>query len=305
MGWDFASSTDMSTLGERITRKSSLQTYVTFKLLADRPLVKDSMSGYAYFRWLDDEIDVRRTAKLDRVAFIKRQKHIINAAYANRHTDSLVPEERLITGLISTNRDRKSKLGSFISNFIKIIEFDAARKGSPVTGKELEWYSETLSVAVIDCIEYFINHGFAYPKSPKQYRAAVGAHIVHMLRDYYEDLDEGFINIPKEYLDKHGIDPGETGTTAFQNWVRGQVTLARRYLSQGMEYWAELPVLRGKLAAFWYCSRFENVLDTIENDGYVLRHRYRRKHNPARYVAILWMAIRVVSAHLFHRKVRV
>lgn len=293
----------MTSLGEIITRKSSIQTYITFKLLADKNLVKDSMNGYAYFRWFDDEIDLSRKTRKYLIRLINRQKKIINAAYSSRKLTNLLPEEKLIIDLIASNRDKKSKLGSFITNFINIIEFDAIRKGTTVTRKELKRYSETLAVAVIDCIQYFINHTFHYPCVPQQYHAAIGAHITHMLRDYHEDLGEGFINIPREYLCKYGITPRDTNSKAFRNWVKHQVSLARQYLRSGMAYWADLPVFRGKLAAFWYCCRFVGVLNTIENDGYILRRRYHRKKSPVSYLKILWMGLRVMAAHSTHGQI--
>lgn len=291
----------MTSLGEAITRKSSLQTYITFKLLADKALTQNSYRGYAYFRWVDDEIDVRLNSKKDRIEFINRQKQIINNAYENRSVSNLAPEEKLIVDLIATNRNKTSKLHSFIYNFVRIIEFDASRKDKRITKKELNWYSEILAIAVIDCIEYFINHDYIYPDSANQYKAAVAAHITHMLRDYYEDLDEGFINIPEEYLLSHNIKPEDVQTEAFRDWVKSQVNLARKYFRQGMTYWKNLPVLRGKLAAFWYCTRFEKVLDMIENDRYILRHDYPRKNNPGSYIKILLVGLKVVIIHFIRK----
>ena len=38
-----------------------------------------------------------------------------------------------------------------------------------------------------------------------------------------------------------------------------------------------LDVLRCKVAGYWYCARFEAVLDTIESDGYRLRAEYEER----------------------------
>ena len=43
------------------------------------------------------------------------------------------------------------------------------------------------------------------------------------------DIDNGFINIPVEYLETHGIHPGDTDSPPFLRWVRERVGLARRY----------------------------------------------------------------------------
>jgi phytoene/squalene synthetase len=287
----------MSALGEIITKRSSFQTYITFKLLADHALVQDSFDGYAYFRWLDDQIDVHAKTKKERIFCIQRQKKIIALAYAKKQCFPLLPEEHLIYSLIISHPDSHSKLASFIKNFISIIEFDAKRKYVIISGKELIWYSKTLAVAVIDCIEYFINHNFPYPASPQQYNAAIGAHITHMLRDYYEDLEEGFINIPSEYLSSHNIHPQDTASPAFTDWVKQRVHEARINLDSGMKYWDNLPVLRSKIAAHWYCTRFLTVIRKIEKDRFVLRTFYPRKRHFFSYILILRACIIVIFRH--------
>jgi phytoene/squalene synthetase len=290
-------------LGERITRKSSLQSYITFKILADKPYTRVCCNGYGYFRWVDDQVDERLKTRKSRVAFMRRQDKIVSSAYADKTVPDLAPQERLITDLIVSDREDR-RLRSFIMNFLRIISFDARRIGMRVTKMQLAWYSKTLAVAVTDCIQYFIDHDFAYPESPNRYGAAIGAHITHMLRDYYEDLDAGFINIPTEYLRSHGIGPGDTDSVAFRLWVMDRVASARRYLQNGMEYWEALPIFRGKLAAYWYCVRFTGVLDTIEKDGFVLRRSYPRKKSPLRYLKIITMAVQVALAHMLHREIR-
>lgn len=288
--------------GEKITRNSSLQTYFIFKLLADKTLSGQSFDGYAYFRWLDDEIDLRLKTKADRLALIRRQKQIIASAYANKQTSRLTTEEQLIVDLIATNRQKNSKLGSFIFNFLQIIEFDAQRQGTLTGRSQLSWYTRTLAIAVTDCIEYFINHDFAYPHTAHEYDAATGAHITHMLRDYHEDLEEGYFNIPKEYLEKHHLRPEDVDSVAFHSWVKGQIKLARQYFQSGLVYWSSLPTFKSKLAAYLYYARFKGVLDTIERDQYVLRKRYSRKKNLFSYLNIVYMACSAAYMHLFHRK---
>lgn len=295
----------MATLAETITRGSSFQTYVTIKLLVDKPLVLDCFKAYAYFRWLDDEIDIRCKTRKKRLDFIKRQKHIIQKSYLNKPLSDLTAEEKMIVALVSTNRNKKSKLGSFILNFFRIIEFDAYRKNTLISQKELTWYSKTLSIAVTDGIEYFINHRFSYPASTNHYRAGIGAHITHMLRDYHEDIPDGFVNIPKEYLQKHQLSPTDVGSPAFRNWVINQVTLARQYFRDGKTYIAALPVLKGKIAAYWYCARFESVLDVLEKDSYTLRFHYSRQSNLANYFRIIWVTIQATTNHIFHPKAQV
>ena len=90
----------MSSLAERITRKSSVQTYITIMFLVDKPLMQQCFQAYAYFRWLDDQIDLVSSTKKERLRCIKRQQQLIQESYDNTMQQELIPEEQLIADLI-------------------------------------------------------------------------------------------------------------------------------------------------------------------------------------------------------------
>jgi len=98
-----------------------------------------------------------------------------------------------------------------------------------------------------------------------------------MLRDMIEDLEDGYINVPKEIFDGSDIGPRDVHSPAFRNWVRERVDLARQQFRDGKAYLDQLEVLRCKIVAYWYCVRFECVLDLIERDDYHLRPEYRER----------------------------
>lgn len=289
-------------LAREITYKSSLRTYLIIRLLADKCLVKDAFKAYGYFRWLDDQVDMYQKTKRNRVSFIDRQKQLIDACYAKKPVKPVCPEEKMIVELIASDpaqRGKDSKLRSFILNFFAIIEFDAYRKNTFISQKELTWYSKTLAKAVTDGIEHFINHTYQYPDSPNHYKAAFGAHITHMIRDSLEDIPAGYINIPKEYLREYSLKPADSNAPALQNWVKQQADKARKELHLGKQYITKLRVLRGKLAASWYCCRFESVLNSVEKDKYKLRLRYNNA-NFCNYMWLLFVTFRIVSSHMFY-----
>ena len=45
-------------IARSITRGASKQTFYTIRWLVDRGLIDDAYRAYAYFRWVDDTIDV-------------------------------------------------------------------------------------------------------------------------------------------------------------------------------------------------------------------------------------------------------
>ncbi len=269
--------TQVDILARKITKKNSLQTYLIIKVLVDRGMVDDAYKAYAYFRWLDDEIDINLKTLKERRLLIKRQSEIITSSYKHRHLFNLTSEEKMICSLISKDIQPESKLKSYIYKFFSVIAFDAERGSRTASEKEINWYSKTIGEAVTDCIQYFVGNANHYPDSPDKYKAATAAHIVHSLRDFKEDLSAGLINIPKEYLKKHGINTLSSYDGRITDWVKNRVSLARRYFAEGKGYINLLPVSRCKLVAKLYCLRFEPLLSIIEKDNYLLRQNYDRK----------------------------
>jgi phytoene/squalene synthetase len=288
-------------LARSITWASSKQTYYTALLMVDKDLVEDCYRAYGYFRWADDVVDVLSSSSEDRISFIKRQRDLIDRAYGNDRPNDLTLEEEIIVDLISHDRGENSGLQSFIRNFLAIIEFDAHRKGRMITEDELTWYSKSLGKSVTDCIQYFVGNGHPYPDHENQYLAATAASITHMLRDLSTDITEGFINIPREVLEAHNINLENVDSPPFREWVRDQVELAREYFITGKRYLDSLDVLRCKIVGYWYCARFEGILDAIERDGYKLRAAYRERRRLSNWLKIPWLSASVALRHVTRR----
>jgi phytoene/squalene synthetase len=294
-------------LARSITRASSKQSYYTARLLVDKDLVDDCCRAYAYFRWADDIVD-GDTSNSDpsqchdeRTSFISRQRELIESLYRGERPSDLSPEEKIIADLIGHDKEDDSGLRSFIRNFAAVLEFDADRKGKLINQRELTWYSTCLGKAVTDCIQYFIGHGHPYPATEDRYRAATGAHMTHMLRDMVQDIPQGFVNIPREYLEAHDISPGDLHNAPIRAWVRDQVSQARAHFRAGKIYLDKLEILRCKIAGYWYCARFEGVLDTIERDGYILRPFYRERSKPSTWLRMALLAFCVTLRHIAQR----
>ena len=295
-------------LARSITQSSSKQSYAIACLLADRDLTNDCLRAYAYFRRADDVIDITSRSSKERLAFIEGQKRLVDRLYEGERPDNLMPEEEMMADPIAHDRGENSGLQSFIRCFIEVLEFDAGRKGRLISQAELGWYSHCLGKAVTDAIQYFIGNRHAYAESPNRYLAATAAHITHMLRDMTEDLSEGFVNVSREWLEDHDlgrevgdISPSIVHDPEFRAWVQGQVELARLYFQEGKNYLDGLDVLRCKIAAYWYCARFECVLDAIENDEYVLRRHYHERRKLSTKLKMGWLATSLALRHFIRR----
>jgi len=311
-------------LSRSITWSSSKQTYYTARLLVDKDLVNDCYRAYGYFRWADDIIDapasfdaaasgdavasgdVSPQPSDEHISFIRRQRKLIDRLYRSERPDDLTLEEEMVADLISHEKADKlhpggiSGLESFVRNFLVILEFDAHRRGRLISQQELTWYSNCLGKSVTDGIQYFIGNGHPYPATENRYLAATAAHITHMLRDMVLDIDDGYI-IPREYLEAHSISPQDVDSLPFRAWVRDRVEKARQYFREGKRYLDELDVLRCKIAGYWYCARFEGVLDTIERDGYILRAAYNERRTLSTWLKMAWLSVSVTLRHIARR----
>ena len=260
-------------LARSITWKGSKLTYMVGRLLVDQDLKEDFFRAYAYFRWIDDFVDELSSTREGRIHFITRQDKLIRSSFSgNTLMEGLRPEEELLLQLTQNLHNHTDNLRSFVENMFAIIKFDSYRKDCYISSAELDWYSQCLGRSVVDGLQYFIGNNHDYPRSENQYSAAIAAHITHLLRDTLPDMANGFINIPHDVIPKQDIQTIDHPSV--RSWVRDRVMLARRHFQDGREYIRSMPVKRCQLASYLYCTQFERILDTIERDGYVLRHAY-------------------------------
>jgi phytoene/squalene synthetase len=263
-----------------ITRTASKQAYYTIRYLVDPDRRPAAYHAYAYFRWLDDRLDQPVSKRAERLAFLERQQALVDWAYQSfpekqkRTWCDLVPQEHLLVDLIHSDDQHAGGLRSYIDNMMAVMAFDARRRGRLVTERELAGYTAHLAVAVTDALHYFIGHTHAPPESKARYLPAMAAHITHMLRDTYEDIELGYFNIPAELLESGGAGARSIESAPFRDWVSCRVHLARAYLKDGADYLDQVQSWRCRLAGYAYMARFTGVLDTIEREGYRLRPRY-------------------------------
>jgi phytoene/squalene synthetase len=274
---DLSANKRVTTLAEAITRSASQQTYYTIHFLADRERVADAYRAYAYFRWVDDTLDAESGSGSERSAFIHRQKLLLESCYRGDFAHDTNMQEQMLVGLIQSDTEKNSGLQNYLRNMMSVMAFDAERRGRLISQNELNKYTHLLASAVTEAMHYFVGHGCYSPQSEVRYLAVSAAHITHMLRDTFEDMQAGYYNIPREVIGANNIVPQDIENEAYRAWVRSRVQLARMYFKAGREYLSQVENLRCRLAGFAYTARFEWLLDTIEREGYCLRPQYNER----------------------------
>lgn len=255
-------------LAAGITKAASKPTDLIIRFLVDRDRVADAYRAYAYFRWLDDQLDQGEQEKAACLAFVGQQQRLVEACYRGERPGHLTAEEQLLVELIQSDPAQSSGLYTYIGNMMAVMAFDAERKGRLISQAELNHYSRCLAVAVTEALHYFIGRGTHSPQGGSRYLAATAAHISHMLRDTQEDVAAGYFNVPRPFLDSYGIGPAQIETVPYQMWVERRVRQARSYFQAGQSYLTGVESPRCRLAARLYMRRFARTLDQIEQDGY-------------------------------------
>jgi phytoene/squalene synthetase len=264
-------------LASSITKAASQQTYYTIRFLADPPRVADAYSAYAYFRWVDDTLDAGPNSAQDRITFLERQQSLLEKCYRIGSVQDATMEEKILIELVQHDHEKNSGLQSYLRNMMHVMEFDAKRRGRLISQAELNEYTYWLASAVTEAMHYFIGHGEYSPHDETRYLAVTGAHITHMLRDTLDDVQAGYSNIPCEVLEAGHMQPHDTQNQAYRDWVRGRVQLARECFKTGRDYLARVGNPRCRLAGLAYTARFEWLLDTIEQENYILRPEYSER----------------------------
>ena len=289
-------------LAASITKAASKQTYYTIRLLVDRDQVDNAYRAYAYFRWLDDQLDGESLEKSERIALLERQSALIDSCYRGKCQPELSLEERIIVDLIRSDQKHHSGLRSYIQNMMAVMEFDATRRDTLTSEQDLTEYSRHLATAVTEALHYFIGHDCFAPHDETRYLAVTASHITHMLRDMLDDINAGYYNIPRDYLEAHDIAASDVNSAPYRAWVRERVERARDYFQAGREYLARVESMRCRIAGYAYIARFEGVLDAIEKDGYKLRIAYRDRKRPG---VMLKMLLAVIKQTVVFRSNRV
>lgn len=278
-------------LASSITKTASKQTYFTIRLLVDRERVEDAYRAYAYFRWVDDILDADSGSRSERKAFLQRQKALLERCYNGECPQGVGNQEKMLVELVQSTHRTNSGLGVYLRNMMLVMDFDTRRRGRLISQPELNEYTRWLASAVTEAMHYFIGNRCYAPRDETRYLAVTGAHITHMLRDTFDDVQAGYYNIPYEVLEANHIGPQDVRNDAYRAWVRSQVMSARQCFAAGRDYLVRVQNPRCRLAGFAYMARFEWLLDTIEREGFYLRPQYDERRSIVTGLQMSWQAL--------------
>jgi phytoene/squalene synthetase len=285
-----------SSLASAVTKAASKQTYYTIRFLVDRERREDAYRAYAYFRWVDDILDGEAPSNLvvgdaRRRWFVERQRCLLDRCLRGEAPLHANLHEAMLVELVEHAGPGDGALEAYLRNMMRVMDFDVRRRGQLISQAELNAYTGWLATAVTEAMDHFLGEGADTPRDETRYLAVTGAHIVHMLRDTCEDLQNGYFNVPREVLEASSIGPADIQSNAYRAWVADRVKLARTGFEGGRDYFARVGAPRHRLAGLAYMARFEWLMETLEREGYRLRPRYEERRSLGIGLLMGWQAI--------------
>ncbi|MFN2190627.1 MAG: hypothetical protein ACK2T3_17845 [Candidatus Promineifilaceae bacterium] len=124
-----------------ITKAASKQTYYTIRFLVDRDRVEDAYRAYGYFRWVDDVLDADSGSGPERMAFLARQKSLLEGCYRGEPPRGITIQEKMLVELVQRNPENNSGLEAYLHNMMLVMDFDVRRRGKWVSQGELREYT--------------------------------------------------------------------------------------------------------------------------------------------------------------------
>jgi phytoene/squalene synthetase len=265
-----------SNLASNITKAASHQTYYTIRFLVEPSRREDAYRAYAYFRWVD---------------FVDRQKRLLDRCLLGETPPGTNRHEAMLAELVKRAGPAATGLHTYLRQMMQVMAFDVERRGRLISQAELNEYTSWLATAVTEATSHFFGDAGPARREDGRYLAASAAHVLHMLRDTYEDVRAGYFNIPREILVAGSIGPGDVDSEPYRSWVRSRVQLARTYLDAGRPVVARLRNPRHRLAGLAYIARFDWLIETLERDDFLLRAEYPQGRSLARRLLASWRII--------------
>ncbi len=162
---------------------------------------------YAYLRWVDDFVDDVTHKNLDKIEFINRQKKLLRDFSLSQNETQLNIEEAFLFYFVRyAITNKKLYLIEAVKIMLESIEMDAQRLqgGGSYSNKEMNLYIDKNSKAFFDIMTGFVMPLNIY--TPQNLYIGRFATRLFMLRDFADDFQQGFLNIPKEDLEYYEIE---------------------------------------------------------------------------------------------------
>ena len=203
---------EASGIAGTISRKRAPKLWLISHLMIPNEKRKYVFLSFSYLRWVDDFVD--NPFNIGKLEFVENQLKLLSVL-----TKSNLSEYELLKERISNENEfflyyciRYAKLAGNCNPVyegkrnLEAIKMDAARlqKQGIFTSEELNFYIDKLVGSIFN-LSYYLFYPSMKIKEDNSYLGRFLQQVL-MLRDFFEDLDSGYINISREDVEKYNID---------------------------------------------------------------------------------------------------
>ena len=238
---------------ERVVRANSVATWLSLRLFGTRAGARRFFLVYAYFRWADDRVDApdRQPARVR--AFMDEQ-----LARLDRRDVGPELAERCLGQALAESDDER--LARAVRTMAEALDFDAGRTGEPIRPDELQEQirrvGDAYTLALLHAAEVQV------PVPEELFLLARAATATHHLRDLLIDQELGYLNLPREHADRHGLPVRGFTDEALKPYVRERAARIRPMFQRGLVACDGLP-LRARLLFGLFAWRYRRLLDRL------------------------------------------
>ncbi len=194
-------------LSENIAKSKSPKAKFILDLIVGKNIRGYLNLCFAYLRWLDDFVDNPQNNIIEKISLVRRQKRLIeNFSLFDEAAQFYIEESFLFHFIKFAISQQKTFLIDALKMMIDTIEMDALRleRSGIYDKEEMRAYIEKNSKAFFDIITWFVAPNNSY--TLQNIYCGKFATMLFMLRDFEEDVKNGFINITKEDLELYDLD---------------------------------------------------------------------------------------------------
>lgn len=237
-------------MAENYTRKRAIKLWSIAHLLIPKTRREYLYFCFNYLKWIDDFVDDPINNKDKKIDFVEDQLKLISALSNGERIKLKSNEEYFLFYCIEyANLIKNYDLISELKNSLESIRMDTERlyNNGVFSREELEEYLYKVVHPVFNLTYYFLLPSAKIQKSGKYIGRFVWK--VLILRDFFEDLDSGYINISREEIEEYNLNVNNLMTDKNRiKWMKYKYPEYMTILDDDILIFKSMPL---KIKLFW------------------------------------------------------
>ena len=202
---------------------------------------RPALLGFAYLKLLDDAVDEEPDA-VRALATLSAQRRLLAESYADWPPDEEQPSlDHYGHAFYDWDREHGARLRPWVEALFETFAFDVERRGQLLSRRELDAYAVKGAGAMIRYLAELVSSGLEPAESLVE-RASLAYVWADALIDLEHDLGLGVINVPREDVERFGIDLGKRDE-ALRGWIAVRAAEVESHFAHALRQGRRVPSL--------------------------------------------------------------